>query len=285
MSCSSLKKYKIIFSSSGNTSKNLMFSLGRCPIAQSPIISTDTMPKLPLGLGPRAISLSGIGLKIPCTWEISRSPGGGFPNLLSALPNRQCTPPQLLKCRSTSRTWHLRVKKAAEKFDIRALVGQNCGQLSQSGQIPQLSVWYFIFCQICHICSKFDILQRNIHLFTKCCWLTNAQMYTKMPRYQIQNEKIEYKVENSQKFSASSSATFLCKKTLCKYFVQVLPQVCQNSLNTFQKWFHSVWILNRRRCGFFALKLIIFKFFLRHMAIGQPLAPIVRFFCNSQFFS
>ena len=202
-----------------------MFSLGRCPIAQSPIISTDTMPKLPLWLGPRAISLSGIGLKIPCTWEISRSPGGGFPNLLSALPNRQCTPPQLLKCRSTSRTWHLRVKKAAEKFDIRALVGQNCGQLSQSGQIPQLSVWYFIFCQICHICSKFDILQRNIHLFTKCCWLTNAQMYTKMPRYQIQNEKIEYKVENSQKFSASSSATFLCKKTLCKYFLQVLPSI------------------------------------------------------------
>ena len=50
-------------------------------------------------------------------------------------------------------------------------------------------------------------------------------MYTKMPRYQIQNEKIEYKVENSQKFSASSSATFLCKKTLCKYFLQVLPSI------------------------------------------------------------
>ena len=32
---------------------------------------------------------------------------------------------------------------------------------------------------------------------------------------------------------------------------QVLPQVCQNSLNTFEKWFHSVWSLNQRRCGIF----------------------------------
>ena len=45
-----------------------------------------------------------------------------------------------------------------EKFNIRqrgALVGQNCGQLSLSGQIPRLN--FFIFCQICHVSSKSDI--------------------------------------------------------------------------------------------------------------------------------
>ena len=113
-----------------------------------------------------------------------------------------------LRCWGWGKIWR-------KKFNIRRrvlLVGQNCGQLSSSGQIPQLPVWCFIFCQICHISSKSDIFFQ----------LPGTERFEEKS-----GERWEYKIATKLVFiqifvllGTSVQSDIFCRKTFGKY--------CQN---------------------------------------------------------